>query len=126
MKFHKDMTLPQNGEIFVFGSNLAGYHKLGSARIALLHYGAIKGKGVGRMGNSFAIPTKNNALNTLPLFKIKDFIRIFKDYVIYNPEMNFFVTRIGCGYAGYKDEDIAPMFKGIYADYPEEWRKYLD
>ena len=49
-------SLKEN-EIFVFGSNLAGMHGCGAARIARLHFGATMGKGVGLQGQSYAIPT---------------------------------------------------------------------
>ena len=105
-----DMT----GEnIFVFGSNLSGRHGRGAALYARKHYGAKYGEGVGRTGNSYAIPTKNRKLETLPLKAIKDFVNDFIRYAGEHQELKFNVTRIGCGLAGYKDEDIAPMFKDV-------------
>jgi len=62
MLYHQDGTLPTNSEIFVFGSNLAGRHGAGAAKIANRLYGAIYGAGVGPMGNSYAIPTKTTIL----------------------------------------------------------------
>lgn len=59
MNFHKDGTQPKNGEIFVFGSNLAGRHGKGAALVAMKKYGAISGKGYGIQGQSFGIPTKD-------------------------------------------------------------------
>lgn len=97
--------------IFVFGSNLAGKHGKGAALFAKQNYGAIYGQGVGLQGNSYAIPTKDKSLNQLPLkeieFYVKQFIRFAKEH----PEYIFNLTRIGCGLAGYKDSQIAPMFK---------------
>lgn len=97
--------------IFVFGSNLAGRHGKGAALHALKYHGAIYGEGFGHMGNSYAIPTKGTTLETLPLSRIKQYIDHFIRFAKMNPHFEFNVTRVGCGLAGYKDSDIAPMFK---------------
>jgi hypothetical protein len=96
--------------IFVFGSNLAGRHGAGAAKYARQYHGAIYGQGIGRQGNSYGIPTKDNNIRTLPLSNIRHHIVEFMDYAQAHPELTFNVTRIGCGLAGYKDSDIAPMF----------------
>lgn len=97
--------------IFVFGSNLAGRHGAGSARHAMQHHGAVYGQGSGLHGHSYAIPTKDSKLKTLPLFEIRNrvsaFLRFAEDY----PLLQFEVVEIGCGLAGYKPEQIAPMFR---------------
>ena len=97
-------------EIFVFGSNQAGRHGKGAALFARQHHGAIYGQGVGRQGNSYAIPTKDYQLKTLPVSQIKTYVDQFIRYAHQNPELRFNVTRIGCGLAGYTDSDIAPLF----------------
>lgn len=97
--------------IFVFGSNLAGRHGKGAAATALNEHGAVYGQGAGPQGNSYAIPTKGRELATLPLSIIKTFVTKFIEYAESHPDLEFNVTRIGCGLAGYKDADIAPMFK---------------
>lgn len=111
--------------IFVFGSNLAGRHGKGAALTARFQHGAIYGQGYGRQGNSFAIPTKDHQLRTLPLDRIKEYIEKFLNYARAIEAETFNVTRIGCGYAGYKDEQIAPMFKSAPSNcvLPEGWRK---
>lgn len=111
--------------IFVFGSNLAGRHGKGAALYALQNKGAVYGIAVGRQGNSYAIPTRNKHLQTLPLETIKLYVNSFIDYADYNSDLEFEVTRIGCGLAGYKDEQIAPMFKTapLNCHLPEGWRK---
>lgn len=96
--------------IFVFGSNLAGRHGRGAALYARLNHGAVYGVGIGPQGNAYAIPTKDERLNTLPLTSILDYVIDFINYAERHPELTFEVTRIGCGLAGYKDADIAPMF----------------
>jgi hypothetical protein len=98
--------------IFVFGSNLAGRHGKGAALEARDAYGAQYGVGVGRTGNAYAIPTKDCSLNVLPLRTIKAFVTQFIEYAVLNPHLEFQVTDIGCGLAGYTPEQIAPMFKG--------------
>ena len=111
--------------IFVFGSNLAGRHGKGAAYFARVHHGAIYGQGYGRQGNSFAIPTKDHQLRPLPLDRIEDYVNKFLAYAAFLPAEEFNVTRIGCGFAGYKDEQIAPMFKDAPPNckLPDGWRE---
>jgi hypothetical protein len=99
-------------KIFVFGSNLAGRHGRGAALFAARHHGAEYGVGFGHTGNSFAIPTKNQYLRTLPLVTIKLYVDRFLEYARQHPELEFAVTRLGCGLAGYTDSQIVPMFVG--------------
>lgn len=96
--------------IFVFGSNLAGRHGKGAALTAREKHGAIYGVGVGRQGNSYAIPTKDRNLNTLPLSEIEKHVIMFLKYAEENKDLEFFVTKVGCGLAGYSDKDISPFF----------------
>lgn len=112
--------------IFVFGSNLAGRHGKGAARDAVLYHGAKRGVGWGRTGNAYAIPTKDKNLRTLPLPEIQDYVSDFLWYAGDHPELEFNVTRIGCGLAGYKDSDIAPMFQGapMNCNLPDGWREF--
>ena len=98
--------------VFVFGSNLAGRHGAGAALWARENKGAIYGQGVGIQGDSYAIPTKDEHLNTLPLDVISAHVEQFLVFAEHHPELTFQVTRVGCGLAGYTDEDIAPMFDG--------------
>ncbi len=97
-------------EIFVFGSNLAGRHGKGAALYARQHHGAIYGKGIGLQGNSYAIPTKDYSIKTLPLATIEKHVEDFIAFACKNNNLKFIVTPIGCGLAGYKYEQIAPMF----------------
>lgn len=110
--------------IFVFGSNLAGRHGKGAALYARRHCGAEYGVGVGRTGNSYAIPTKDERIRTLPLHKIAGYVVDFLDYARAHPELQFQVTKIGCGLAGYREHQISPMFKSAPANchLPDWWR----
>ncbi|AQT27854.1 hypothetical protein CB3_012 [Pectobacterium phage vB_PatP_CB3] len=113
--------------IFVFGSNLAGIHGAGAAKYALKNEGAIWGKGTGHHGNSYAIPTKDERIQTLPLWHIAEQITDFIAYAYAHPELEFQVTQIGCGLAGYKASEIAPLFReapfNCYFD--SAWSWYL-
>ncbi|MDE6561094.1 MAG: ADP-ribosylglycohydrolase family protein [Muribaculaceae bacterium] len=93
-------------DIFVFGSNLAGHHAGGAARVARQRFGAIPGQGVGLQGQSYAIPTMQGGVET-----IKPYVDDFIEFASNCDQNTFYVTRIGCGIAGFKDEEIAPLFK---------------
>lgn len=93
-------------EVFVFGSNLAGMHAGGAARVAVNKFGAIWGQGVGLQGQSYAIPTMQGGVDT-----IKPYVDQFITFAKENAGKIFLVTRIGCGRAGFRDEEIAPLFK---------------
>jgi len=104
--------------IFVFGSNLSGAHGAGAAAHASKYHGAVHGQGIGLHGTSYAIPTKDYAIKTLSLGEIKWYVDEFILCAKSHPQHQFEVTRIGCGLAGYRDEQIAPLFK----DAPENCR----
>ena len=101
----------KDNRIFVFGSNLAGAHGAGAARSAHRIWGAEHGVGFGPTGKAYAIPTKDENIETLPLLRIAVYTGEFADYAKKHPKLTFLVTRIGCGLAGYTDEDIAPLFR---------------
>lgn len=92
-------------EIFVFGSNLAGAHGGGAARVAMNKFGAVWGQGVGLQGQSYAIPTMHGGVP-----RIQPYVDEFVIFAEEHPEMNFLVTPIGCGIAGFTPEEIAPLF----------------
>ncbi len=105
-RYTPDMiTSLKENEIFVFGSNLMGRHGGGAARVARLHFGAVWGQGVGMQGRCYAIPTMHGGVED-----IRPYVDDFIDYAVAHPEWNFLVTRIGCGIAGFTDEEIAPLF----------------
>ena len=92
-------------EVFVFGSNLAGFHGGGAARAAYNKFGAIWGQGVGMQGQSYAIPTMQGGVET-----IAPYVDEFIEYAKNHPEKRFLVTEIGCGIAGFAPEEMAPLF----------------
>jgi len=92
-------------EVFVFGSNLAGMHGGGAAYVAFKKFGAVMGCGVGLRGQSYAIPTMQGGVET-----IKPYVDDFITFALAHPELFFYVTRIGCGIAGFRDKEIAPLF----------------
>jgi hypothetical protein len=94
-------------EIFVFGSNLAGSHGGGAARLAYNRFGAVWGQGVGLQGQSYGIPTMQGGVET-----IKPYVDEFIAFAKQHPEYKFLVTKIGCGIAGFAVEEIAPLFAG--------------
>jgi len=94
-------------EVFVFGSNLAGMHGGGAAYVAWRQFGAVMGQGVGLQGQSYAIPTMQGGVET-----IVPYVDEFIAFAAAHPELFFYVTRIGCGIAGFRDAEIAPLFSG--------------
>lgn len=104
-----------SNEIFCFGSNLSGLHSGGSAREAVINYGAIFGEGIGHHGNSYAIPTLTAKFTKMELYDIGAHIDDFIEYAKAHPELTFNIVAIGCGIAGFTPEEIAPMF----ADAPD-------
>ena len=100
------ITELKENEIFVFGSNLQGMHGGGAARLAYDKFGAIWGQGVGLQGQSYGIPTMHGGVEA-----IKPYVDEFIEFAKSHPELTFLVTRIGCGIAGFRDEEIAPLFK---------------
>lgn len=127
-RYHKDGTLPQDDATLVFGSNLAGRHGKGAALIAKRKFRAVYGVGEGKTGNAYAIPTKDEYLRTLSLKRIRKAVRRFREYTKQNREETFFVMRVGCMLAGYKDSEIAPLFRGATrrCNFPIEWKEYLE
>lgn len=97
-------------QVFVFGSNEAGIHGAGAAKTAYEKHGARWGKSYGHHGDSFAIPTKDENIDTMPIDRIKGYVEGFLAYAEGHRKLTFKVTRIGCGLAGIPDEEIAPMF----------------
>ncbi|MBX7112562.1 MAG: hypothetical protein K1X87_12050 [Dehalococcoidia bacterium] len=127
-------TLPA-GHVFVFGSNTDGKHAGGAAADAVRHFGAVWGQAVGLQGQAYAIPTvdyKRRDDFRVPLAAIRRHVLEFLRFASEHPELTFHVTPVGCGIAGYRVEDLAPLFRGGEAEprnvvWPEEfvafWRR---
>ena len=116
----ENITALEPNEIFVFGSNLSGMHGGGAAWVAYRKFGAIMGQGVGLQGQSYGIPTMQGGVETIRPY-VDEFINFAKSH----PELTFLVTRIGCGIAGFKDAEIAPLFEAAHEVenivLPPEW-----
>lgn len=112
-------------DIFVFGSNLAGHHGGGAARVAFNLFGAVWGQGEGLEGNTYAIPTMQGGVET-----IKPYVDTFIEFAENKPDLTFYVTKIGCGIAGFEIDEIAPLFRNAYrlpnVVLPIEFAKYLE
>ena len=102
------ITALAHNEVFVFGSNLEGLHGGGAAAAAMRFFGAVWGQGVGLQGQSYAIPTMHGGVD-----EIRPYVDEFIEFARKHPELTFLVTRIGCGIAGFTDQQIAPLF--VYA-----------
>ena len=109
--------------VFVFGSNEAGRHGKGAAEFARRYRGAQTGTGEGLTGNAYAIPTKDKRMIVRPLSAIKISIDRFKAFAAKRPDVTFQVTPVGCGLAGYKQEQIKPLFEPLPPNcfYSKEW-----
>lgn len=104
-----NITELEEHQIFVFGSNESGVHGAGAAKVAM-SFGAEMEKGFGFSGNTFAIPTKDWEIKTLPLEAIEHYVKRFTAAATVYDKLEFLVTEVGCGLAGYKVGDIAPLF----------------
>lgn len=127
--YHADGSPAEPHQIFVFGSNRSGIHGAGAAKAARMFYGAQLGIGEGMTGQSYAIPTvKHGIKGPLTLTEIKSAVIRFIDFANLHTYQEFFVTRIGCGLAGYTDEQIAPFFKNAPTNcsFPITWEPYLE
>lgn len=106
----ENITELKDNEIFIFGANLKGAHGKGAAKQALT-WGAIYGQAEGIQGRTYAIPTKDKYIKTLPIYYIKKYVDNFIEFAENNKDKIFLVTPIGCGLAGLKPKDVAPLFK---------------
>lgn len=129
MRVHMDGTSPLPKQIFVFGSNLRGHHGAGAARHAMDVLGAEYGVAEGFTGKCYAIPTKNARIDTMTIDEIRPYadrlVQAMKD----NPQVDFFMTRVGCVLAGHSDRAMATLFKGAQrltnVDWPADWAHIL-
>lgn len=130
-RFHPDGVIPKGDWIWVFGSNEKGVHGKGAAKVAHVSFGAEYGVGRGPTGRAYAIPTKRRPSmddkDLVPLAQIQVSIEAFIDYASANKHLRFFVTAVGTGLAGYKDEQIGPMFAGApdNCSLPQQWAPFV-
>ena len=119
------ITALQPNEVFVFGSNLRGFHGGGAARVAHEKFGAVWGEGVGFHGQSYAIPTMHGGID-----EIKPYVDDFCEFVWNHPDKLFLVTRVGCGIAGFRDEQMALLFADLIdtdnVALPKEWVEIIE
>lgn len=109
--------------VFVFGSNLAGNHAGGAARLALEKFGAVSGVGKGLVGRSYAFPTLDWDMGRLSHNELAIQRNVLYVTAVCHPELTFYLTRVGCGIAGYPEEDMKSLFKVHLSNivYPEGW-----
>lgn len=117
--------------IFVFGSNTEGVHGAGAAQFARLHRGAVFGEAEGLFGQSYALPTcgawNGHRFPALSLADVQINVQEFLDLANHRTDLHFQVTRVGCGLAGLRDEDVAPMFANAPKNclFDTAWDKWL-
>lgn len=114
--------------VFVFGSNLSGFHGAGAAKLAVELYGAIMDQAEGMQGDSYAIPTKaKNWKFSLSLAEVQTYVARFLEHAAATMDITYQVTRIGCGYAGFRDGQIAPMFASAPPNclFDRKWAPWL-
>jgi len=118
----------RNNQVFVFGSNLAGRHGRGAAKIAKDCFGAVYGIGKGITGDCYALPTKDFKVLTLSLSSIEMHIDEFIRFAEHHEDFEFLVTEVGTGLAGYSPEVIAPLFKDAPSNcvFSENWKQWLN
>jgi len=105
------ITHLNSNQIYVYGSNEKGIMGAGAALYGYRQGWIEWGNGISPSKKSYPIPTKDHFLKVLSLDKIQQYVDKFKIYAKENPELEFLLTPIGCGLAGYTPEQIAPMFK---------------
>mgnify|MGYP001268191948 FL=1 len=121
------ITQLRKDDVFVFGSNEGGNHGAGAAKTARQLFNMPFGKSYGHYGNCFAIPTKDEYIQTLELSQIEDYVRGFLAYAKGKKRVTFLVTTIGTGLGGLLHSQIAPMFKGApkNCQFDDVWEPYL-
>ncbi len=127
-QFHNDGVIPSGNWVWVFGSNLAGQHAKGAAKVARITFRAKRGDTEGRTGDAYAVPTQDRNFKALPLEEVAPAVERFLAWAKEHPEADLFVTRIGCGNAGFTDAQIAPLFADapVNCSLPAPWRQILE
>lgn len=116
---------PADPRVFVFGSNLLGIHGAGAALYAARRLGARKGVAEGMASSRcYALPTCWRPGIALDLDEVATYVQTFLQCARMHPDVTFFVSAVGCGFAGFAEHQIAPMFRDAPAncDLPPGWR----
>ena len=102
----------KDGQVFVFGSNLIGYHSGGASLVAMQRFGAVWGQAEGPQGNCYAIPVdiRGEAVDNVSMY-MKRHIDKFLAYAKAHKDQFFVIIKVGCGNAGFDEEFMAPFFK---------------
>lgn len=121
------ITRLQPGEVFVFGSNLAGIHGAGAALQAVKCFGAKYGVGEGLAGKSYAFPTLDKRLKKLPFERMEAARDTLYAACRENPDMRFLLTKVGCGLAGYPESEMSSLFTAAPANLilPDGWGPHV-
>jgi hypothetical protein len=135
MRFHVDGSQPEKDMIFVFGSNLKGIHGAGAALAARRYYGAVLGVPEGFRGMSYALPAKVTPYIFMNLETLDKHVKNFVSFAKQHNQFSYFIVRVGCVLGGFKDQDVASLFKkhleAFQVDtqnmsFPNEWKPYLN
>ena len=117
-------------QVFVFGSNQRGRHGAGAALFAHQCYGALEGQGYGLQGQSFAVPTKDMWIKTLPIAFVQNNIRIALREMLHDTSHVWIWSAVGCGLAGLTTEDVVVPFMEVSPEAKHDHillpRRYLD
>ena len=97
--------------VYVFGTNQAGRHQEGESAYARKVFAARPGQGEGAQGSAYAIPTRDRNLRPRAIEDIGVSVRRFLEYAKAHPDVEFLITRVGCGLAGYPESIMAPLFR---------------
>ena len=99
-------------EVFVYGSNQFAIHGAGSARMAAQRFGAIyENCPMGLCGQSYGIITQSFNKIPVEIEFIHSQVLSFYYFAQLRPDLIFYMTKIGCGLAGFNIEEIAAIFK---------------
>lgn len=110
MKKTKPITSLPSNYMYVFSSNLLGMHTNGTAQHAMKHFGARLGEAEGPQGQSYAIPTKDEEFNSLPLFLIAKAVERFLSYAYAHPSTIFYVSPMGTNSSEYTLAEFDALF----------------
>lgn len=113
----------ESNQVFVFGSNLAGLHNGGAAKQAHADFNAEIGVGEGLTGQCYAFPTLDSGLNKLNVGELGRSRDNFYRCAVLNPDKEFLLTKVGCGIAGFPEEQMKALFESVPSNVilPTDW-----